>query len=106
LFNPAVAAKPQIVVATKIDALDDPSRADRLETHVTPRGLSIYRVSAVTGDGIDALLEATWRQIMAVRQAGPPPEPEVDEETDFITPARRMTRSRTTAAAARSRREV
>ena len=29
-FDPAVAAKPQIVVATKIDALDDPARLDRL----------------------------------------------------------------------------
>ena len=34
LFDPKVAAKPQIVVANKIDAVDDPSRIDALERHV------------------------------------------------------------------------
>ena len=32
LFNPEVAAKPQIVVANKIDALDEPARLSRLAT--------------------------------------------------------------------------
>ena len=34
LFDAQVAAKPQIVVATKIDALDDPARLDSLRAHV------------------------------------------------------------------------
>src|SRR5687767_5083785 len=33
-FDPAVASKPQIVAANKIDALDDASRVERLERHV------------------------------------------------------------------------
>ena len=69
LFDAKVAAKPQIVVANKIDALDDPSRADRLEQHVKKLGMPFHRISGVTGERIDRLLEAAWRQIAAVRSA-------------------------------------
>lgn len=68
LFDEEVAAKPQIVVANKIDALDDPSRLTRLEQRVSTVGLPFYRISGVTGEGIDALLEAAWQQIAAVRE--------------------------------------
>jgi len=67
LFDAKVAAKPQIVVANKIDALDDPSRAERLEQHVKKLGMPFHRISGATGEGIDGLLEAAWRQIAAVR---------------------------------------
>ena len=69
LFSPAVAAKPQIVAANKIDALDDPSRLERLEKHVRALELPFHRISGATGDGVPALLEAAWRQIAAVRAA-------------------------------------
>ena len=69
LFNPEVAAKPQIVVANKVDALDDPDRLARLENHVKKLGLPFHRISGVTGEGVDKLLEAAWRQIAAVRDA-------------------------------------
>ena len=69
LFDPKVAAKPQIVAADKIDALDDPSRLTRLERHLTALELPFYRISGVTGEGINDLLEAAWRQIAAVREA-------------------------------------
>ena len=69
LFSPAVAAKPQIVIANKIDALDDPTRVERLEQRVRALGLPFQRLSGVTGEGVDTLLEAAWRQIAAVRAA-------------------------------------
>jgi GTP-binding protein len=69
LFDPKVAAKPQIVAANKIDALDDRSRLTRLERHVKKLGLPMHRISGVTGEGVDELLEAAWRQIAAVREA-------------------------------------
>jgi GTP-binding protein len=67
LFDPKVAAKPMIVAATKMDAVDDLSRVEALERHVRERGLPFFRISAVAGVGVDALLEAMWRQIAAVR---------------------------------------
>ena len=89
-FDPAVAAKPQIVAANKIDALDDPSRLDALMRHVRVQGLPIFPISGVTGDGIRELLEAMWREIAAAREAEVELETHTPEgETiDLITPAR------------------
>jgi GTPase len=69
LYNPAMLAKPQIVVATKIDAIDDPDRLARLEAHVVATGLPFHRLSAVTGAGVPELLEATWQPIAEGRAA-------------------------------------
>jgi GTP-binding protein len=70
LFSPELGAKPQLVAATKIDALSDPDLATGLETHVKALGLPFARISAVSGAGIDALLETVWRHLPAVE-----PEP-------------------------------
>ena len=67
LFDPVVAAKPQIVVANKMDALDDPSRLATLEQHVRAMDLPFFEISGVTGAGVGDLLEAAWRHIVAVR---------------------------------------
>jgi GTP-binding protein len=67
LFDPKVAAKPMIVAATKMDALDDAARVEALARHVSERGLPFLKISAVAGTGIDELLEAMWRQIAMVR---------------------------------------
>jgi len=66
-FDPAVFAKPQLTVASKTDALDEPERLERLQAHVTSLGLPLMRISAVTGDGLPALLEALWQIIEAHR---------------------------------------
>ena len=60
--------KPAIAAANKIDALDEPSRLERLQAHLQPLGIPLYPVSAVTGEGIDALLEAMWREVAAARE--------------------------------------
>ena len=90
-FDPAVAAKPHIVAASKIDALDDPSRLDALRRHVKTLGLPIFAISGVTGEGLDDLLEAMWREIAAARAAEVELEahaPDEEESIDLITPAR------------------
>ncbi len=58
-----LAAKPQIAAANKIDAMDDPSRLERLREHLSERGIPLFPVSAVTGEGMAPLLEAMWRNI-------------------------------------------
>lgn len=89
LFDPAVAAKPQIVAANKIDALDDPARARALEEHVEGLRLPFCRISGVTGEGVDALLDAIWRQLVAVRAAAAEPADRTDEGgVDLLTPQR------------------
>src|SRR5262249_9260786 len=58
LFQPALAAKPQIVAAGKIDALDEESRAAALERRAAALGLPFHRISGVTGEGVPALVDA------------------------------------------------
>jgi GTP-binding protein len=67
----SLADRPMIVAPNKIDALDDPERLARLKAHVEARGLACYPISAVTGAGVDALLEATWRFVAGTADAAP-----------------------------------
>jgi len=91
LFDPAVAAKPQLVAANKLDAVDDEARVKALEKRAKKAKLPFFRISGVTGAGVDALLEAAWQQIAAVRQAEAAAAVIVDEGesgVDLITPGR------------------
>jgi GTP-binding protein len=69
-FDEQVFAKPQLTVATKLDALDEPERLERLAAHVASLGLPFMRISAVTGEGLPALLEMLWQIIEANRDEG------------------------------------
>ena len=60
--------KPIIAAANKIDALDDPERLTNLQAHVERLGVVVYAVSAVTGEGLDQLLEAVWREVAVARE--------------------------------------
>ena len=63
LYQPTLAAKPQIVAANKMDALDDPSRVVALERRATALGLPFLRISGASGEGVQALLEAMWLRL-------------------------------------------
>ena len=68
LFEPTLAAKPQIVVANKIDAVDDPDRVTALERHAKKLKLPFFRASGVTGAGLPEVLEALWVRLKAERE--------------------------------------
>ena len=59
----SLATKPRLAAANKMDALDDPERLHRLERHLAAIGVELFPISAVTGEGVPALLEAMWRAI-------------------------------------------
>ena len=63
--NVQLAAKPRIVAANKIDALDDPARLAALQRSLATRSIAMYPISAVTGEGLGALQEAVWQQLSA-----------------------------------------
>ncbi|MGA3097522.1 MAG: GTPase ObgE [Bryobacteraceae bacterium] len=54
-FSQELVRKPMIVVATKMDAAQDPARVEALSALAAARGLPFHAISAVTGQGIDAL---------------------------------------------------
>lgn len=86
-FSPEVAAKPQIVAANKIDAMQDAAEVSKLQRHVRRHKLPFLKISGVTGDGVDALLEAVWKEIAAVRALIPEEAaPAAADGVDLLTP--------------------
>src|SRR5712691_4581768 len=72
LFDATLAAKPQIIVANKIDAahpVDDAPRIAALERRAAELGLPFFRISGVTGAGVPDLLEAMWQRLASSRQS-------------------------------------
>jgi len=55
-YNPELALRPQIVVATKMDALDDQQRVDSLKEQVERDGKQFFAISSATGLGVRELL--------------------------------------------------
>src|SRR3989449_1829200 len=73
MFHPALAAKPQIVAANKIDALDpehrDGGAVDALKRRSAQLDLPFVKISGVSGPCVPELLEAMWRRLAASRQS-------------------------------------
>jgi GTP-binding protein len=68
LFDAAVAAKPQIVVANKIDAAP-PESIDALRQRFAERGIRLWSISAATGAGVTELLREVAREVRTAREA-------------------------------------
>jgi GTP-binding protein len=68
-----MAEKPMIVVGTKIDAAQDPSRVKALQRAAKKRGLPFMKISSVTGEGIEALKKAMWDAVEAAQEEIEPP---------------------------------
>jgi GTP-binding protein len=70
LFQPSLAAKPQLVAANKLDAVDEDgqARVAALERRAKRLRLPFFRISGATGAGVPDLLEATWRQLSSARE--------------------------------------
>ena len=55
LFNPLLATRPQLVAANKIDQAA-PEAIERFVSTVTARGFTVFPISAVLREGVDALM--------------------------------------------------
>ncbi len=55
-FNPELARRPQIVVATKLDALDEPERLERLRERAKKDGKEFFAISSVANQGTRELV--------------------------------------------------
>ncbi len=91
-FSKELAAKPMIVVATKLDAAQDPKRVAKLRRLAKKKGLDFFAVSSVTGKGLDELKWAMAERILPPEQP-PSPEPHRPEpdrrDPDTHEPPRR-----------------
>jgi GTP-binding protein len=62
-YNAELAGRRQIVVATKIDALDEPERLEALRARAQADGRDFFAVSSVTGEGVKQLLRAMANEV-------------------------------------------
>jgi GTPase len=68
-YNPELANRPQIVVATKIDALDEPARLESLRSQAASEGLPFYEISSVTNKGTKELVAAIAAKLDELTEA-------------------------------------
>src|SRR3989440_8119637 len=64
-FSAELARKAMLVVASKIDACQDPSRIEAVRTKAMEHGLPFYEISSVTGSGIEELRYAISSELFS-----------------------------------------
>src|SRR5271170_5144070 len=74
-FDPALAAKPTILVAAKAD-IANPEKLKKLTAMAKRRKLKLFTISAVTGEGIEPLKYAIAELVAKHRPEPPKPQPE------------------------------
>ncbi|MCA1556133.1 MAG: RsfS/YbeB/iojap family protein, partial [Acidobacteria bacterium] len=67
-YDPQLAERPQIVVATKLDALDEPERLETLRRHAAEDGRDFYAISSVTNTGVRELVYAVSQSLDALKE--------------------------------------
>ena len=73
-YGHGLAEKDEIVALTKVDALDEEMRAEKVRALAKAAGRPVMQLSAPTREGVEAVLRALWRTITSER----------DKESDEI----------------------
>jgi GTP-binding protein len=69
-YNDGLATRPQFVVATKIDALDDPQRLESLRARAEQDGKTFFAISSATNEGVRELIYAVSAKLDELSKAG------------------------------------
>ena len=64
-FSEDLTNKPMLVVATKMDAAQDPARVKSIEKIAKKLKMPFFKISGVTGTGIEALKKAMGEFVLA-----------------------------------------
>ncbi len=67
-YDEQLSERPQIVVATKLDALDEPERVESLRRRAGEDGREFFAISAVTNLGVRELIAAVARRLDALKE--------------------------------------
>jgi GTPase len=78
-FSPALAEKPVIVVATKLDATPNREHVDQLRAFAAKRGLEFHAVSSPTGEGITELVRAMADALDRIPKPAAPSDAPVEQ---------------------------
>ena len=69
LFDPELAARPQIIVGNKIDLAESRANVSTLEEELRRRGAEIVTIAAATGEGVADLVSRLCGRVAALRRA-------------------------------------
>ena len=78
-YDPELAERPQIVVATKLDALDEPERLENLRARIEKEGREFFEISSVTRTGTKELIFAISEKLDKIAKT----EIDLDNNDDF-----------------------
>jgi GTP-binding protein len=67
-YNPALAMRPQIVVATKLDALEEPERLESLKRVAIADGREFFAISSVANRNVRELVNAVAAKLEALKR--------------------------------------
>lgn len=68
-YNPQLATRPQFVVGTKIDALQEQDRLEKLREQAEKDGRSFFAISSATGEGVKALINQVAAKLREIRES-------------------------------------
>ena len=80
-FSPIVAAKPTLLLASRIDAAGEGDRLAQLREFCKGRGLPLLEISSVTGQGLEELKEAIWKKLEEIPKSS---DPEIGRSDDPV----------------------
>ncbi len=69
-YNEDLATRPQFVVATKVDALDEPGRLESLRARAEQDGKPFFAISSATNEGVRELIHAVAAKLVELSKAG------------------------------------
>ncbi len=71
-FSEEIAAKPVIVVATKLDATTDRTRLEKLRAYAEKRALAFFAISSASGEGVQLLVRGMADMLDRLPKPAPP----------------------------------
>lgn len=84
LYSAELMAKPQMVAASKMDALDEPDRVQKLIGFCKERELELFEISAVTGYGLDRLANALGATVEKMQRSSEKPVSSLPESAGVL----------------------
>ena len=86
-YNMDIANKPQVIAANKIDAIyvvDEENPVDRMKKEFEPKGIRVFPISAVSGQGLKELLYYVAEMLSQIDEAPTVFASEFNPDTDII----------------------
>ena len=87
LYNEKLATRPQVVVANKMDILEDESIFDEFKNELEGRGYKVFKMSAATKSGVEEVIKEAGKMLTEI----PVMDLEIPDEERYVEQEKRFT---------------